>query len=277
MRFLKGIVTGFSFLLILFFVSGCGSAPVKPEWTKQMGHAKFQGSLYVVGRSEAKSTAKDAEDSAFMAALAELNLYFGVSVNASMEDIESETNGVYNYSLKTNSVITGAPIKVKKFNKTNVFTEEAKGLYNGYVQIAVPINEASRIAKEIEGLTGYKVVSQDEGCSGMLNDFIKQWGQKKGLKIAASPAQISDSAGINEISGASDTAYFLIVKGEYEEPVQDGKVFIARVRITIRQFSLVEGRELETIVEEMKWGEYDAADAVKKGFKKLVAKMLSEI
>ena len=48
------------------------------------------------------------------------------------------------------------------------------------------------------------------------------------------------------------------------------------MKVIIRQFSLVEGRELNTIVEEMKWGEYTPEEAVDKGMKKLVQKMLAQ-
>lgn len=264
------------FSVFLFIISSCGTAPVaKPEWTKQTGHANFQGSLYVVGRSDGKSTEKEAENSAFIAALADLNLYFGVSVNASMEDVESETNGAYSYSLKTSSVITGAPIKVNKFNKTNAFTERVDGKFNGYVQIAIPFDEAARISKEIKGMTSYKVIAAKNGHEGILSDFIRQWAQKKGLKISGSESSIDDSESIDEIAKKTDTAYFLIVKSEFEEPKQEKSTYITKVKITIRQFSLVEGRELSTIVEEMKWGEYSPDEAVDKGIKKLVSKILS--
>ncbi|HQO92901.1 MAG TPA: hypothetical protein PLX56_11300, partial [bacterium] len=209
-------------------------------------------------------------------ALGDLNLYFGVSVNATLEDVESETDGVYSYSLKKNSVITGTPIKINKFNKTNVFTEKVDGMFNGYVQIAVPVDEAARISKEIKGMTGYKVIAAKSGYENILSDFARQWAQKKGLKIAGSALPVDDSVSIDEIAKKSDTAYFIVVKGEAEEPKQEGKVFITKVKITIRQFSLVEGRELNTIVEEMKWGEYTPEEAVDKGMKKLVQKMLAQ-
>jgi hypothetical protein len=274
---LKNLFRNCVIFVSIFAVFGCGTAPVaKPEWTKQNGHASFNGSVYVVGRSDGKQTEKEALDSAFISALGDLNLYFGVSVNATLEDVESETDGVYSYSLKKNSVITGTPIKINKFNKTNVFTEKVDGKFNGFVQIAVPVDEAGRIAKEIKGMTGYKVVVANSSHSGMLSDFTRQWAQQRGLKISGSELDIENNADIQDIANRSDTAYFLIVKGEYEEPKQDGKVFITKVKITIRQFSLVEGRELNTIVEEMKWGEYTAEESVEKGMKKLISKMLAQ-
>jgi len=277
LKFIIGIVAVFGLFFIFFYVSGCKTVSVaKPEWTKQTGHASFSGSVYVVGRSDGRQTEKEALDSAFIAALADLNLYFGVSVNATIEDVESETDGVYSYSLKKNSVITGSPIKINKFNKTNVFAEKVDGKFNGYVQIAVPVDEAARITKEIKGMTGYKVIAAKSGHENILSDFARQWAQKKGLKIAGSALDIDDSASIDQIAKRSDTAYFIVVKGEAEEPKQDGKVFITKVKVTIRQFSLVEGRELNTIVEEMKWGEYTPEEAIDKGMKKLINKILSE-
>jgi hypothetical protein len=273
----KNLVRNCVIFMLFFAISGCGTAPVvKPEWTRQTGHANFNGSVYVVGRSDGKQTEKEAMDSAFIAALGDLNLYFGVSVNATLEDVESETDGVYSYSLKKNSVITGSPIKINKFNKTNVFTEKVDGKFNGYVQIAVPVDEAGRIAKEIKGMTGYKVIPAKAGHEDILSDFVRQWSQKKGLKIAGSALPVDDNVSIDEIAKKSDTAYFIVVKGEVEEPKQDGKVFITKVKVIIRQFSLVEGRELNTIVEEMKWGEYTPEEAVDKGMKKLVQKMLAQ-
>ena len=277
MKFITGIVAVSALFFILFYVSGCGSAPVaKPEWTKQTGHANFNGFVYVVGRSDGKETEKEAESLAFIAALADLNLYFGVSVNATLEDVESETDGVYSYSLKKNSVITGSPIKINKFNKTNVFTEKVNGKFSSFVQISVPVDEAAKITKEIKGMTGYKVIPAKSGHEVILSDFARQWAQKKGLKIAGSALPVDDNVSIDEIAKKSDTAYFIVVKGEAEEPKQDGKVFITKVKVTIRQFSLVEGRELNTIVEEMKWGEYTPEEAIDKGMKKLVNKILSE-
>jgi hypothetical protein len=74
------------------------------------------------------------------------------------------------------------------------------------------------------------------------------------LKISGSELDIENNADQFMISQTVPIQHiFSLSKVKYEEPKQDGKVFITKVKITIRQFSLVEGRELNTIVEEMKW------------------------
>ncbi len=265
-------------LSLLFLISvtvfSCGTVPPKPKWAEQTGHATFNNSLILVGRSDGKATEKEAENSAFISALADLNLYFGVSVSAQMEDVESETDGVYSYAIKSKNTISGAPVKVNKFNKTNVFVEKKDGGYSGYVQISIPMSEVSRIDKEIKGLTGFAVIVSKPEYVTVLSDFARQWAQAKGLKISGNASEISKDATVEDIMSVSDSAYFLAVIAEFEEPTQSGKVFYTRVKITLRQISLIEKRELATVTEELKWGEYSAEEAVSKGFKKLIQNML---
>lgn len=265
------------FVLVFVFVfSGCGSVPVKPKWAEQAGHATFNNSLILVGKSDGKETEKEAENSAFISALADLNLYFGVTVSAQMEDVESETDGVYNYSIKSKNTITGEPVKVNKFNKTNVFVEKKDGKFSGFVQISIPMSEVARIDKEIKGLTGFAVIVSNPEYETILTDFARQWAQSKGLKIAGNASTVSISSTVEEITSVSNSAYFLVVIAEFEEPVQMKKAFYTKVKITLRQLSLFEQRELATITEELKWGEYTPEEAIKKGFKKLIQNMIAK-
>jgi len=270
----KIIVIAVSMVILL----SCGTvpAPSKPKWAEQIGNATFNNSLILVGKSDGKPTEKEAENSAFINALADLNLYFGVSVSAQMEDVESETDGVYNYSIKSKNTITGAPVKVNKFNKTNVFVEKKKDGFSGFVQISIPMSEVARIDKEIKGITGFAVVVSNPAYETILADFARQWAQSKGLKIAGNPSTISTSSTVEEIAAVSNSAYFLVVIAEFEEPVQMKNAFYTRVKITLRQLSLVEQRELATVTEELKWGEFTPDEAIKKGFKKLIQNMMSK-
>jgi hypothetical protein len=55
----KDLVRKCVIFMLFFAISGCGTAPVvKPEWTRQTGHANFNGSVYVVGRSDGKDRPK---------------------------------------------------------------------------------------------------------------------------------------------------------------------------------------------------------------------------
>lgn len=269
-----------SLFLLLFAIIGlsCGTVPPKPKpkWAEQTGNATFNNSLILVGKSDGKETEKEAENSAFISALADLNLYFGVTVSAQMEDVESETDGVYNYSIKSKNTITGAPVKVNKFNKTNVFIEKKDDGFSGFVQISIPMSEVARIDKEIKGITGFSVIVSNPAYETILADFARQWAQAKGLKIAGTASTINTSSTVEEIAAISNSAYFLVVIAEFEEPVQMKNAFYTKVKITLRQLSLVEQRELATITEELKWGEYTPEDAIKKGFKKLIQNMMNK-
>ena len=273
-------LTSASFILLIFFLISCAGTPNKqssppPKWIHQTGFNQTGTSVTVVGRSFGISEKNNAETAAFINALSEISSYFGVRIKSETIDVSEESGGVYSYKIGTKNKITGTPIKLNRFNKVAIYTEENEKGYSSYCLIKVPIEEIARIEKEIKGITDWSVLSSADFKTELV-DFIKEFSHKKELKIAPDETKISENS-IKSISQISESAYFLSLQAENTEPVLEGKVWITRVKIRLRLLSLTEEKELDTITEELKWGELTPELAVKKGFKKLAEKMIEKL
>jgi len=269
-------------LMVILSVVACAShvkkesAPPPPQWTTQSGFVQNGENLSVVGRAFEKASRSDAETVAFVNALVEISRYFGVQIESELSDKAEESNGLYSYSIGAKNKITGAQIKISHFNKAALYTEEKEGVYSSCILLSIPLKEVARIEKEVKGIADWSLFSSDE-VKDEMRDFIKTFASKKGIKIAPQEKIVSQNLPAKELSTLSDNAYFLQLESENSEPVQEGKVWVTRVKIRVRIISLTEDREVETIAEELKWGEYTSELAVKKGFKKLTEKILNKI
>ncbi len=251
----------------------------KPAWAHVVGRAEQGDTFFFSGESLGRNSEEDALKGALIDALSRVSAYFGLTVRSTTYSIEAEQNGNYSYNVGVSSTISGAPIKLKDFKEKGRYVEKwsrnGQVEYDARVLIAVPRAEMLRIKKEVEAKVAWGIVIKDHQFEQPLKRLVRELAAKKQLKIVPDQTMISDSFKFEDLQHAAQTAYFLLIKAEYQPPVKEGSAFFTKINLSATLISLLDGEEKWSMHTELKSGEYSADDAVSYGLKKAAQHLLS--
>ena len=250
-------------------------AKSSPEWAKKQGSFTERGCFFVVGSSYEIKDKEKSRQSAFSNGLSELAMYFGVNVKSTLNDIQKDSSGNYSYEVSTKSQITSRKVQINRVVKVDEFIEKKDGKYTTKVLIKMPEKEVRRIEKEILGVTAWNIFIKDRKHDGMINDFLKVYASENGLNLGSRVIVQKDSP-IEELAATADTAYFLIVDVDWKDIIHEGKAYFTKIKLLITLYSLTENKEIKSVIKEMKWGEYTPEEAVSRGLKKVMEKIIKE-
>jgi hypothetical protein len=249
----------------------------RPEWAKIRRGERKGESHFFVGESSGRVSRQDAADSAFLNALAEVSMYFGVKVETEMRDLQTERDGAYSYYIGQKNVVTGKPIVLRNPQKDKEhieeYREEGKTLYSAIIIVSVPSAEINRLEREMKGLYGWGVIADSEDVKRELSGFIKSFASRNKIRIVPEQTLISSLDTLSDISQKSDTAFFYRLNLEHEvTSMEDGK-YSAKVKLTKDQFSLTERTVISTKTQiaeaEARTEKGALMDAVKEAVKRI--------
>lgn len=248
----------------------------KPSWLSLRNGEKKGKFHYFIGESTDKNSKEDALKTAFLSGLSGISMYFGSKVQSQVKDFQAETNGKYSYFIGQQNSITGKPITLKNTQKDKEYVEkwvrEEKTVFDAKVLISVPADEMIMLEKEVKGLTGWGIMSDDKNIAKELELFIKSYDSSGRHNLVPDKTVINNVHSVNDIAERSDTAYFFrLIFAKNILNLENG--WKADVKITLDHISLIEKTVLSSKMESSTYVGKTQEEAVSEALKLAIRKL----
>lgn len=249
----------------------------KPKWLSARSGSKKGKFFYFIGESTSRRTKDDAVKAAFLAALSEVSMYFGVEVESQMKDLQVESNGQYNYFVGQKNIVTGKPITLRNPQDDKSYVERwrrnGETRFDAKVLVSVPKEEIERLDKEIKALSGWGIIVNNNEMKKQLIHFIKNYAKRKNQKIVPDETPISSDYTIDDLVHKSPTAFFYrLTIVNNVETLDNGKIKVI-LNFILEHLSLIDKTVLMTKSQKVEVEAQTEKEAIMNAVKEVLKKI----